>query len=127
MKEPVEKWMQKAEEDFKTVQILLESDDYAPAIVCFHCQQTAEKYLKAFLVFSDIQFPKIHDLLELLDNFILPANHVFQEIREEAIILTDYAVGIRYPDFLFNPSKDTSNEAFEAATKVRKLVLNVIK
>jgi hypothetical protein len=45
----------------------------------------------------------------------------------EAIILTDYAVDTRYPDFLFNPSKDTANEAFDAAVKIRDLVLSEIK
>jgi len=127
MKESVEKWMQKAEEDFTTVQILLSNNEYAPSIVCFHCQQTTEKYLKAFLLFLNVDFPKSHDLLELLDNFILPANSVFDEIREEAIILTDYAVDTRYLDFLFNPSKEIAKEAFDAAVKIRKLVLSEIK
>jgi HEPN domain-containing protein len=126
MKESVEKWIQKAEEDFNTVKILLSNKEYAPSIVCFHCQQTAEKYLKAFLLNSGIDFPKTHDLLELLDNFILPVNSVFEELREEAIILTDYAVGSRYPDFLFNPTKEIAKEAYEAAIKVRKMILSVL-
>ncbi|MBW1960508.1 MAG: HEPN domain-containing protein [Deltaproteobacteria bacterium] len=34
--------------------------------VCFHAQQCAEKYLKAFLTFKNIDFPKTHDIGELL-------------------------------------------------------------
>lgn len=29
--------------------------------VCFHAQQCAEKYLKAWLIEADIDFPKTHD------------------------------------------------------------------
>ena len=126
MKEAVSKWIQKAEEDFKTVEILLANDDYAPSIVCYHCQQTAEKYLKAFLLFLNVEFTKTHDLLELLDNLIIPVNPEFEIIREEAIILTDYAIGTRYPDFLFDPTRETAVEAYEAAQKIRKLVLRLL-
>ena len=61
------------------------------------------------------------------NNHILPINSIFEKLREEAIILTDYAVDTRYPDFLFNPSNDTAKEAFDAAEKIRKLVLSEIK
>ena len=36
-------------------------------IVGFHCQQAAEKYLKAFLTHSRIEFPRTHDLKALLE------------------------------------------------------------
>jgi HEPN domain-containing protein len=35
-------------------------------IVGFHCQQAAEKYLKALLTRYQIEFPKTHDLQVLL-------------------------------------------------------------
>jgi hypothetical protein len=38
---------------------------------CFHCQQCAEKYLKARLVEAGIAFAKTHDLLSLL-SLVLP-------------------------------------------------------
>ena len=33
-------------------------------IICYHCQQAAEKYLKGFLVSKYIPFEKTHDLLK---------------------------------------------------------------
>ena len=36
-------------------------------IVCYHCQQSAEKILKAFLIYSGSKPAKVHDL-ELLRN-----------------------------------------------------------
>ena len=35
-------------------------------MVCFHCQQSVEKYLKARLEEAAISFPKTHDLENLL-------------------------------------------------------------
>jgi HEPN domain-containing protein len=32
------------------------------AIACYHCQQSAEKALKAFLMYCDIEPPKTHNL-----------------------------------------------------------------
>ena len=47
-------WIEKAENDILTSRFLAETMHPAPAeIICFHCQQAAEKYLKAFLVYND--------------------------------------------------------------------------
>lgn len=34
-------------------------------LVCFHSQQSAEKYLKSYLALKKIHFPKTHDLILL--------------------------------------------------------------
>jgi len=57
----------KAEEDLQAAEILLKDKTYVNP-VCFHCQQTAEKYLKGFLVFSGHDFEKIHTLERLLES-----------------------------------------------------------
>lgn len=42
-------WFAIAEKDLKSAKILFEHDvDYG--IVCFHCQQAIEKYLKGYLI-----------------------------------------------------------------------------
>ena len=42
-------------------------DDKCPFdTVCFHAQQCAEKYLKGWLVYHDVDFPRTHDLVVLL-------------------------------------------------------------
>jgi HEPN domain-containing protein len=59
----VQQWVRLAEHDFREAkQALAEPDDPAFDIVCFHAQQSAEKYLKAFLCSLKIQFPNTHDL-----------------------------------------------------------------
>jgi len=55
-----------------------------------------EKYLKARLFDSAISFGKIHDLEKLL-NELLPIEPTWISMRNEAIVLTSYAVEFRYP------------------------------
>ncbi len=33
---------------------------------CYHCQQAAEKYLKAYLIYAEVEPPRIHDLTRLV-------------------------------------------------------------
>ena len=42
--------VKEAEEDLLAVMILIEQDNSPPSIICFHCQQAAEKFIKGFLL-----------------------------------------------------------------------------
>ncbi|NUM67720.1 HEPN domain-containing protein [candidate division KSB1 bacterium] len=64
--------------------------------LCFHAQQCAEKYLKARLCEAEIEFPKIHDLVTLLD-LALAVEPLWEAFREHLGFLTDFAVTFRYP------------------------------
>lgn len=56
-------WVQKAENDLKAAaQILKLADDCPTDTVCFHAQQSVEKYVKALPTMSGTDFPKTHDL-----------------------------------------------------------------
>lgn len=65
-------------------------------LVCFHCQQTAEKYLKAMLVELGLSFPKTHDLDTLL-SILSPHDKTLKPLRRGLDALTSYAVEYRYP------------------------------
>ena len=59
--------MIKAEEDLTAAAQILKLGRTCPtAIVCFHAQQCAEKYLKAYLVCSLMAFQKTHDMEALI-------------------------------------------------------------
>lgn len=60
-------WAKKAERDFYTAKHLYESGEIYVYGATFHAQQATEKYLKALLVWHQIEFRKIHDIQELLD------------------------------------------------------------
>ena len=90
------------------------------AIICFHCQQAVEKYLKWFLVFNDIEPPKIHDLeeLEKLCEAIQPK---FSDIYEKCSILSGYAVQSRYPNEM-HVEKQDMDKALEYAKEIKEFI-----
>jgi HEPN domain-containing protein len=116
-------WMLKAESDIETLTIMMERGKTFDS-ACFHAQQAAEKYLKAFLSFNDIVFPKTHNIEELLDS-CAKIDERFADLVEETTFLTAYAVELRY-DVEFWPEKEEAEAAFEAASKIRQLVLSIL-
>ena len=58
-------WVRKAESDLADVRRTLASEEGPFDTACFHCQQAAEKYLKAFLAWHGRQIPRTHDIEEL--------------------------------------------------------------
>jgi len=66
-------------------------------IICYHCQQSAEKMLKGFLVSNSIDPPKIHDL-PLLRIMCVEINNDFEELYDICKDLTPYGVQPRYPN-----------------------------
>jgi HEPN domain-containing protein len=65
-------------------------------VVCFHCQQCAEKYLKSLLEELALAIPKTHDLDNLL-TLLLPHHSSLRSLRRGLVFLTDFAVDTRYP------------------------------
>ena len=109
-------WVEKAEVDWKAaIDLNLRRRDPLPDPVCFHCQQCAEKYLKAYLVSKQTSPPRVHGLLELLD---LCMQHDSSLAAQIPLIdtLNSYAVSVRYPG-----AGATRAEAKHAVTTMRRL------
>jgi HEPN domain-containing protein len=64
--------------------------------ICFHCQQAVEKHLKGFLVFHNIEPPKIHDLIRLLA-LCNDIDNGFSALQAKCSVLSRYGVMPRYP------------------------------
>ena len=117
MNELTAEWVAKAEGDYATAGRELRVDDRPNYdAVCFHAQQTAEKYIKAFLQENDIAFPKTHSLIELLE-LSLPLDDELENLRPTLIRLGRYAVRFRYPGE--TSSKNEAQGAYRAATTIR--------
>ena len=120
MNEVTSEWVSKAEEDFYSADMLLHTGKVPMAgTASFHCQQCAEKYLKAFLQEHRIRFERKHDLLPL-DDLCLKVDKEFMKIRVDLESLEDYAVAIRYPGV--NASVELAEAAFDTAKRVRKFI-----
>ena len=86
-------------------------------MICFHCQQSADKYLKAFLIERGVPFPRTHRLEDLL-LLLVPQDASLQNLRRTLVTLTRYAVDYRYPDE--NATKREAAAALRQATRVRE-------
>ena len=96
MKRTTREWVRKAEADWHGTERLATAPDPFHDLVGFHCQQAAEKYLKALLEESGQAIPKSHDLEGLFN--LLQAHHVaLRPIRRGLKYLTGFAVDPRYP------------------------------
>ena len=107
--------LRKAQSDLDAAESCLKSKTALDS-VCFHAQQAAEKAVKAFLVFSDQDPPRIHNIEKLID-LCGRIDSGFSELRDLAAGLTPYAVELRYDDE-FWPSTDTAEEAHTTAVKI---------
>ena len=123
MKEETKFWTDKADEDFLAVETLLQSNLGMESIICFHCQQAAEKYLKAYLVEHGIEFPRTHDLMLLIDRYIQTIDYTFHELKNSAVILTEFAVVARYPDAGENIDIVTARNAYVETSLIRAFIL----
>jgi len=92
----VREWFKYANDDFDVVNLLLSLYPYKVNIMCFHCQQAAEKMLKAFILHMDTEIPKIHDL-NVLRNMCAANDETFSDILNECADLNIYSSKPRYP------------------------------
>ena len=115
MKRETAKWVYKAETDWEVAHELAEKNPPPRDVVCFHCQQAAEKYLKALLQESGLVVPKTHDLVKVL-NLLLPGDATLGRLRRMSRSLIQYAVDYRYPGEL------ASKRQMEAALRHADLI-----
>ena len=118
----VQEWIEKADEDFEFALVNLQEGKPFIAQICFHFQQSAEKYLKGYIVAKDLEFRKTHDLSMLL-SICISQNSAFEALSEECEYLNTFYVESRYPvhwptDF----SRTEAENSSQAAEKIRSLV-----
>ncbi len=118
----VQQWLNKAEGDLAAAEILLASEvhDYFPC--AFHCQQAAEKFLKAYLVRHQIEFRKTHDLDQLL-RLASQAEPALQEELASCGWLSPFGVEFRYPGDYPEVNWATAQYALTQAKRVRQVIM----
>ena len=124
--EILQQWCDKGKDDLRSAEYLSTMHHPTPdEIICFLCQQSAEKYLKAFIFSHDIEPEKTHDLRELLK--VCEENDPnFSSLLSKLQILTRYGVMPRYPNDLEITSDDMKT-AIQYARDVQEFVLQVLK
>jgi HEPN domain-containing protein len=110
--ELAKQWVRKARNDLLDADNNLAAAEVPADTVCFHCQQAAEKLLKAFLVARSARPPRTHDLMELYTRVLALAPDI-KAHRESRVLLQPYAIDVRHPDAGWMPSPEEAHEARE--------------
>ncbi len=120
-------WFKKAENDLINAENTIKMEKPPCDTICFHAQQCAEKYLKGFLTYHEIEFPKTHSLedLVLLCKTVVPS---IEAELENIEILSSYGVEVRCPDEIYyDIPKEDADEAIDLAKKVKSIILKYLE
>ena len=120
-------WLTKAASDLRSARILGATEEAPLDTAIYHCQQTAEKDVKSFLVSKEISPEKTHDIRKLT---LEAAVHEprFNELLDLATALSPYAWEFRYPDDLAEtyPTREEFDEALQHAQAIYDFVLHLL-
>ena len=100
--EDAKEWLSYAESDLGVAGHLFKTYYPKPlAIIGFHCQQAAEKAVKAVIALYGSQggMPKKHDIFLLL-NQIKNMTMIDEKFYDYADVLSPYGIAVRYPNEL---------------------------
>lgn len=118
-------WLVMAQKDLRSAKILFDhgADN---EIICFHCQQTLEKYLKGYLIFVTGEVQEGHNLLKLCKKAKL-YDDKFTEFLKDMAFVNAFYIETRYP--AIDPlivSQDDTEECFRIVYRVLARINDLI-
>ncbi|MBU1261642.1 HEPN domain-containing protein [bacterium] len=125
-KEFVIEWLKRARSNLERAQAGKISEGILYEDLCFDCQQSAEKAIKALLISLDKKFPPIHSMARLLELVSEVSTTIPEEVKM-AIDLTEYAVKTRYPGEREPISEEEYKESLKIAEIVYEWATKIIK
>ncbi len=117
-------WIKKANDDLNLVKFAM--NHVADWIILFHLQQASEKFLKAYLIFHNIQPKRTHDIGNLIKE-CSKINKKFNKLFSFDIEIFDNAVTVRYPFFGDQINKEVIEKAMRITEAISELVLSEIE
>lgn len=116
MRDPLEReaagWLMRARDDLGAAHKLLAEPDPFPATAAYHCQQAAEKALKALIASTDTPVPKTHDLRALIERCVA-VDETLSVLRDACDELTPFATEFRYPTDAPDPTPGEVTQALK--------------
>jgi HEPN domain-containing protein len=118
--EYLQNWLYRAKEDIAVIDSLFITDPaFYASTICFHAQQAVEKFLKAFLVYHNVDFPRTHDV----DFLLIECKKIDpKDFDIDLGSLADFGVNIRYPDDFYIPDKEETILYRDIAHTIEKIV-----
>ena len=122
----IEEWLNFAKEDLDTAKALLTGNFLFNRSICYHCQQSAEKDLKAYIIYLDLPLNKTHNQIKLVDQ-ISELDKEITHLQQAVEVLTDYIVTTRYPDDSDLIADEESKLPFKESEKINNYIRSKIK
>ena len=113
------RWLEREQGDLRAAEICATE---LPATALFHCQQAAEKYLKAYLTWNQKVFRKTHELRELATACALIVA-ALKSVLDPAETLSKYAWKFRYPGAPYEPDAQEAAAGLTLAEQVRTAIV----
>jgi HEPN domain-containing protein len=121
------KWVGYAEGELRVAETSFNSDAPSYPTICFLCQSSAEKFVKAYLISQGWDLQKIHDIVKLIK---ISTNYTdkLKEMEDKGDILNMYITAGRYPQRISSEeiSRDDAEEAIESAQAIRMRVMELM-
>jgi len=119
--------MVKAWRDLETARRAATGEPPFYDVAAYHCQQAAEKAVKAVLVHHGKPYERTHDI-EVLVDLAGAVDPGFSQLADAADTLTPYATRFRYPNatFAVEPQPAEYDEALKCAQAIYDFVLNLL-
>lgn len=118
----VKEWIKKADEDLDFALVNFKEEKSFFAQICFHFEQSAEKYLKAYIIAHDLEFRKTHDL-PLLLKLCETKDSSFKELSDACEYLTTFYIETRYPvHWPTHFSREETKSALGFAERIRSFI-----
>ena len=111
-------WFSMALKDLNGAKILLEHDADS-GLVCFHCQQAIEKYLKGYLIVKTGRLYEGHSLIKLC-KFAVEYDEKFSEFMKDLSFVNVFYIETRYP--AEDPIKVAREDALECIRIAERLI-----
>src|SRR5580698_2171260 len=121
-------WIRKAETGLHAAEVLaanVEADFTLRETVGFQCQQAVEKYVKALLTYYQVEFPKTHEIGQLL-LLLSTVNPAAAEALNGTAWLTPFGVDIRYADDAAQILPGDEIKAIEDARLAKEVALRIV-
>ena len=120
-------WLTKASRDLRSARVLGSDENALLDTAVYHCQQAAEKAVKAFLIYRGVTPDKTHDIRNLTVQ-AAAFEPRFHDLVHSAAALTPYAWEFRYPADLVEtcPTREEFEEALRQAQEIYDFVLPLL-
>lgn len=118
-------WLFRANEDIDVIKYLSKTElESYQSTICMHAQQAVEKFLKAFLVYHNVDFPRTHDV-----DFLLKQCQKIDinDFNIDLGSLSVYGLKLRYPDDFYVPDRNETLQNIDTAIKIKSIVESKIK